>query len=302
MQRCGSVLTGMLALAIITGMLATAVRAEEEKEKEDEAAETHDPSGTWSWMRPQQGQEVQQYLKLNFADKALSGKLLGMGGQDRDIESTGFESDLVWFEVILMNQGVEIPLYFEGKLSEDGNSMEGFIEVEFGGNVREFPWNPKRAVYLPDVVGSWQLHIESEDGQVFDPTLTLSKADAEEEAEDGKDSDDEGEAEDDEGAEAKKKETEGEPLPLKGVYNSQLGEIQVANIRQINDQVAWDVTYDQGGQQFVIKYHGRSDGSAMKGTVDYNFGGGVQGSLPFTGKRQTEEEAEDKEDSSDKAE
>ena len=48
------------------------------------------------------------------------------------------------------------------------------MEVDFDGNLRGFDWDAKRVVDGEDVVGTWQLKIETPN-RVVEPTIQLLK-------------------------------------------------------------------------------------------------------------------------------
>ena len=51
--------------------------------------------------------------------------------------------------------------------------MEQVLQV--GDQSWDLPWQPKRTVQMDDVVGTWEIYIESPDGTVFEPTMKISK-------------------------------------------------------------------------------------------------------------------------------
>jgi len=249
MQRRWFLLKSILIAAVSVAGLS-AVQAQDEEKK------TVDPSGSWTWDRPGQGGEsVKTTLTLEFKDGKLTGTMASDEGE-LEISEGEVDGNVVAFEVIMERQGLEIPLYFEGKV--EGDSIDGFIEVEFAGNVREFPWKPTRggaaaADGASGIAGTWAMHIETEDGQIFEPTMVIAKGD------DG----------------------------YTGTFTSQLGEAGVEDIKEEDGKAMFTVNLDLGdGQALVSKYTGNLDGDSIEGTLEFDFAGQT-GTATFSGKRET---------------
>ena len=101
---------------------------------------------------------------------------MGREGRDRkiEVEKGAIEGDQLSFTVPMTFGGTEVEIMFAGKIATD--DIDGTVAVEFEGDKREFPWMPKRSVMDEDIVGEWQIHIEADDGSVFEPVLTISQS------------------------------------------------------------------------------------------------------------------------------
>lgn len=245
-----SVLTAAICVAGLS-----AVRAQDEKADEKPAAKV-DPTGTWTWDRPDQGGEtVTTTLTIEMKDGKLSGTMKSPMGEI-DFTDGELDGNVVAFEVVLERQGLEIPLYFEGKV--EGDTIDGFIEIEFAGNVREMPWKPKRVAAAAGggggIAGTWLMYIETEDGQIFEPTMVIKKGD------DG----------------------------MTGNFVSQLGEAGVEDISVEGDTAKFTVKLDLGdGQALVSNYQGKLDGDKIEGTLEFDFAGQT-GTATFSAKREAD--------------
>ena len=56
-----------------------------------------------------------------------------------------------------------------------------------------------------------------------------------------------------------------------------------------DDVIAFDVARDVGGQQFVVKYHGKLEGDSITGTIEAPTGGGEAMKLDWNAKRAPKE-------------
>ncbi len=220
------------------------------------ADEAVDPSGKWSWERDQGGESVTTTLTLELKDGKLTGMMESPMGE-QEISEGEIDGNIVAFEVVIERNGLEIPLYFEGKV--EGDSIDGFIEVEFAGNVREFPWKPKRVVAEAPaggskggLAGTWAVNIETEDGQVFDTSMVVKSGD------DG----------------------------YTGNFISDLGEAPVEEIMEKDGKVSFTIKLDLGdGQELVSKYNGDLKGDEIAGKLEFDFAG-QEGAGTFTAKRE----------------
>ncbi len=121
---------------------------------------------------------------------------------------------------------------------------------------REFPWAPKRSVELEDVVGLWQIHIDSPDGNVYEPTMKIAK--------------------------------DGEQF--ESVYTTMRGqELEAKKLRVEKNNLMFTVSAEFDGTSMTVDYKGRPYGDKIKGMLAYDISGNV-GEVEFTGKRKREEE------------
>jgi hypothetical protein len=77
---------------------------------------------------------------------------------------------------------------------------------------------------------------------------------------------------------------------LSGTYSNQFGDSPIANATLKDDAIAFDVERDLGGNKFVLKYRGKLDGDAIKGTLEApGFNGGEPRKLEWNAKRAPKE-------------
>jgi hypothetical protein len=115
------------------------------------AAIAADPTGTWKWTFQGRngGAGIEQTVKLELKDGALTGTM--MGGEfngnkipDVAISDASFKDDKVAFSVAREFNGNKFTTKYEGKL--EGDSIKGSSERPGrDGNVRKSDWNATRA-------------------------------------------------------------------------------------------------------------------------------------------------------------
>ena len=69
--------------------------------------------------------------------------------------------------------GQELIAEFEGQ--PEGNEISGEVDYDLGGDAGTIDFTGKRSAGLSDLAGKWELLIETPDGDVFTPTLELTK-------------------------------------------------------------------------------------------------------------------------------
>jgi len=109
--------------------------------------------------------------------------------------------------------------------------------------------------FAADPTGTWKWIVQSPNGEIA-TTLTL-------ESKDGK---------------------------LSGAYSNQFGDTAISDASFRGDEIAFDVARDFGGATFVLKYRGKLEGDAIKGTIETpGFGGGEPAKLDWNAKRSNAE-------------
>jgi hypothetical protein len=212
-----------------------------------EAAEV-DPTGTWKWEYESNGATSAAEVKLAWYGKKLTGKYTSFGNTT-DIEEGKLEKDQLLFLTKREFNGNEFIIEFVGQLKPD--DIEGTVSFDFDGEPREFDWNPKRTVEIGDVVGTWDLRVETANG-VVEPKLTISK--------------------------------DGEKLKGKSI-SQVFGEIEAKNLQLKDNELSWEISGTNGGFDINVKYKGKPRGNTIEGTNEFSVGGGESGTMKFTGKR-----------------
>ena len=259
MYFCRFMLAALLMLVAGTASMELACGQTEiatSNATEKKEAAPVDPTGTWKWEVELNGNTAEFTLKLNWDGKKLTGKYTAFENTT-DIEDTKLEKDQLSFVDKREFNGNEFVAEFNGTVKPD--DIEGTVSVDFGGDEpREFDWNPKRAVEIDDVVGTWDLRVETANG-VVEPKLTITK--------DGD--------------------------KLKGKSISQVfGELEAKNLQLKDNELSWEISGSNGGFDISVKYKGKPRGNTIEGTNEFSVGGGDSGTMKFTGKRTPPEEKE----------
>lgn len=55
---------------------------------------------------------------------------------------------------------------------------------------------------------------------------------------------------------------------LVGAYSNQFGATEISNVSFHDDVIAFDVVREFGGNQYVVKYHGKLEGDTIMGTLE----------------------------------
>lgn len=210
-----------------------------------------DPSGTWRWDLDMGGQTIKNELKLE-ADK--DGNLTGtLSANDRNlkVEEGRIEGKEISFVVNLKLER-DIAVQFKGK--QDGDAIQGKLVAKSDEGSRDFPWDAMRSVEVSDVLGAWELRIETPDGQTLKPVLTLAKTD-------GK---------------------------LTGTYASPDGKtVEAKELELKNNHLQFQIDSDYEGAKLHVEFKGRPYGSKLKGNLEYSVNGD-SGELDFSGTRKAD--------------
>jgi hypothetical protein len=233
-----------LSLLIIAISFSSAAAKEDDATK----AALADPTGTWKWQRAFNDNDVEFTLKLNWDGKELTGKYSAFNSTS-DIERAKLEKDQISFVAQREFNGNEFEVKFDGKVQPD--ELNGTINVDFGDGPQEFEWTAKRAVETDDVVGVWDMRLESPDGGAITPRVTITKADGDK---------------------------------LEGRSVSDFGEFDLKNIEIKDNAVSWEISREQDGRSFKVVYKGKPRGNTIEGETEYDFDGN-KGTMKFTGKR-----------------
>lgn len=220
------------------------------------AEEKVDPSGTWKWKRELEGNENESVLKLKLDKDKLIGTYT-RGEFKSDVKNGKIDKDELSFEVAGKYGDLDIEAKFRGKVEKDG--IKGSIDLNAGGQSGSIDWDAKRGLDYEDVVGKWQLRVESPEGQVYEPVLTLA--------------------------------TDKDKKP-EGVYTTQeIGEFKLQDITIKDADLLFKIVAERDGNKVTIAYTTKPAGDAIKGKVKLTFNEN-DFELDFTGKRMPEEKKE----------
>jgi hypothetical protein len=236
-----------LAALVVSLLVASAARADESR-----PAAAVDPTGSWKWdYTAPDGNTMDFSLKLKWDGKQLAGKYTAFN-DTTDISEGKLDKDQLSFVASREFNGNKFDVHFTGKVEPD--DINGKVGLDFGQGPQEFDWHAKRFVDVDDVLGTWQLRLDTPNG-VIEPQLTITK--------------------DDKG--------------LHGHYVSPFGEREAKSVEFKDGQLTWDVSGERDGNSFKVVYHGKPQGDSIKGTNEFDFGGNT-GTADFTGKRTPPEE------------
>jgi len=237
----------VVGLLLLQKVLFGVACAQSETEVEKKSAPV-DPAGTWKWQYGFNGNTADFTLKLTWDDKKLIGTYSGFN-RTTEVEDVRLEKDQLSLVTKREFNGNEFVVRLNGKVKPD--DIAGTVNIDFGGDgPRDFDWNPKRVVEIDDVVGTWQLHVETPNGAV-EPRLTITK--------------------------------DGDTLRGKSATDA-FGELEAKNVTLKDNVLSWEVTGANSGFEFQVKYRGKPRGNSIEGTNEFNVGSNT-GTMKFTGKR-----------------
>ncbi|MHC4564746.1 MAG: hypothetical protein ACYTE3_03210 [Planctomycetota bacterium] len=237
-----------ILIAVLTfGQAAAVVSAQEAPGPTGKT--TTDPAGTWRREYDWYETRIEEVIRLNVKE---AGKVVGtLSRNDRasEIKDGKLKGNELSFCTSDNYQGTEWVTRFKGTVT--GDDIDGTVVLEVGGQSWDFPWTPTRSVQMDDVVGLWQIRIESPDGNVLEPTMKISK-------DGGK---------------------------YKGAYTSTQGqELDVKDLRVEKNVLKFTVTAEFDGYSMKVDYRGRPYGNKISGSLDYDFDGNT-GQVEFTARR-----------------
>lgn len=213
-----------------------------------------DPTGTWKWERTR-GENTRKFtLKIKTEGGKITGSYI-MRRNETDVETEIKEAklygDQLSFQVDREFNDRKFTITMNGKVGKD--TITGAGEFSAGGNSREFEWNAKRYVGSAEVVGTWQFRIETNNGNVLEPTLKITEKD-------GK---------------------------LAGMYTGRIGDREVKNLEIKGNQLTFEMSGERDGDEWKVDYKAHPRGDLISGTIDFDFGGNT-GTIEFEGKRKSE--------------
>jgi hypothetical protein len=209
-----------------------------------------DPTGTWKWERTR-GENTRQYtLRIQLDGDKVTGTYASRrndSNNESKIENAKLEGDKLSFRVVREFNDRKFTINMQGKVAE--NTITGNGEFSVNGEAREFPWVAKRSVDIQDVLGTWRFTVETENG-TLEPTIKFTEKD-------GK---------------------------LKGMYTGRSTDREATKISIKDNQLSFTISGENDGNAWNVVYKGKPRGNAIKGSVDYDFGGST-GTIDFVGKR-----------------
>ncbi len=230
------------ALVLAAGGLTTVARA-------DDAAKA---LGDWNLkVMTDDGQTLASVLKISQDDGKLKGVFVGMDGTEVKADEIAVKGDDLNFKVTLDFQGTELIAKFA--LKQEGSNLKGTVEYDLGGQTGTLDVTGGRAAAGAGKIdeGTWDLEIQTDDGQTLKAALNLKK--------------------------------DGDKLggTFVGVDGT---EVKVDEAAVKDGELAVKVTVDFQGSELVAKFKLKAVDAGAKGTVDYDLGGQT-GTLDVIAKR-----------------
>ena len=231
------------AMVLAAGGWATVVRA-------DDAAKA---LGDWNLkVMTDDGQTLASVLKLSQEDGKLKGVFVGMDGTEVKADDISVKGDDLNFKVTLDFQGTELIAKFALKM--EGSNLKGSVDYDLGGQTGTLDVSGGRAAAAGGGKideGTWDLEIQTDDGQTLKAALNLKK--------------------------------DGDKLGgnFVGVDGT---EVKVDEAAVKDGELAFKVTVDFQGSELVAKFKLKPVDAGAKGTVDYDLGGQT-GTLDVIAKR-----------------
>ena len=158
----------LLTAALLVGALSSAAADEPAKKKKPGKS---NPSGTWTWESDVGGNYIASELKLSLHGKQLTGEYSD-DNVSLEIENGQYDGDAFSFTLEFDVDGTEVKAAVSGVAA--GDKMTGNTKLSINGQEIELPIDAKRDTKRKDVVGTWKLKVETDAGEVFEPTVVLS--------------------------------------------------------------------------------------------------------------------------------
>jgi hypothetical protein len=240
-----------VARGLVFGAMVLAVGAWGAIAHADDAAKA---VGDWNLkVLTDDGQTLASVLKLTKDGDKLKGVFVGMDGTEVKADEITVKGDDLNFKVILDFQGTELVAKFA--LKQEGSNLKGTVDYDLGGQTGTLDVTGGKAAAggggkIDE--GSWNLDIQTDDGQTLKATVNLKK--------------------------------DGDKLggTFVGVDGTE-AKIDEASVK--DGELAIKVTVDFQGSELIAKFKLKGDDAGgAKGTVDYDLGGQT-GTLDVIAKR-----------------
>jgi hypothetical protein len=236
---------------VVVWLVGAASPARAQEGEKSAAAPPADPSGSWKWEYTFNDNTAEFFLTLAWDGEHLTGKYTAFDNTT-DIDEAKLDKNDLSFVAHREFNGNKFDVHFNGKVEPE--EINGTVSLDFGDGPQEFDWNAKRTVNVEDVLGTWELRLETPNG-VIEPRITITK--------DGD--------------------------KLHGAYVSPFGEREAKNLELKDNELTWEISGENEDFRFKVIYHGKPRGNSIAGTNEFDFNGNT-GTMEFTGKRTPPEE------------
>jgi hypothetical protein len=213
--------------------------------------------GRWEGkMKSPEGEDMQLAFSFKADGDKLGGSVETPNG-DLPISDGRIKGDEFSFVVDASGNSID----HQGKVSGDTISMkilfseERTVEVTLtraAGAGTAAPTAGSTAAAAADPSGSWKWNITTPNGDIFAVSLKLKSKNGQ----------------------------------LTGIYTGRLGEAPISDASFKDGAIAFSVVREFEGNKFVLKYQGRLEGDAIKGTVEIpGFNGGEPSKMEWNASR-----------------
>jgi hypothetical protein len=241
----------LLSAALLIATVNSAL-ADDEVAQKKRGNLKHNPSGTFVWESDVGGNYIESQLKLMLRGKKLSGEYSDQNVA-LEIENGAFDGETFSFSLEFDADGVEVSADVSGVVT--GDKMTGVTKINLNGETFDLPIEAKRKTGKRDVLGEWNLSIETDAGEAFQPTVTIT-------LKKGK---------------------------LIGVYDGAVaGEHDLKELALKDNTLTFTIGGEAGdGTSFSAKFHGKPRGDRIRGKADVVIGG-AEMTAKIRGKRTVE--------------
>ena len=223
-------------------------------------------AGTWKiTAKTDDGQTYHPTLKLEQHSDQITGTYITDDGQQVKVQDAKLDGGKLTFKVTHDFGGQPINLKFEGTVASD--ALNGKVDYEVGGDTGTVKFDAKRDEAKPEgaakpaapapkpapetaLVGSWQLKLTAPDGNSYEPSLKLTR--------------------------------QGD-IVVAIYIGTDKSENEVKELTLKDGAISFRVTRQLGGQDLVLRFHGKLETGTVKGKVDFEFSG-QSGTGDFEGK------------------
>lgn len=134
-----------------------------------------DPTGTWRWdSEDQSGEIMDNALTVSVSKGKAMGVFNGWDGRFKDLKSVAgtIKGDQLVLDFEVETPEMDFEAKYEGTIK--GDTATGTITLSSDQGSMDLPWKAKRSVEMSDVVGEWDLVVET-DGEEHDLKLNIDK-------------------------------------------------------------------------------------------------------------------------------
>jgi hypothetical protein len=209
-----------------------------------------DPVGQWKLnISTPDGQSMEVQVTLKKDGDKLTGLLVGSDEVETELKDVSFEDGELAFKLSRDFGGTPLESSFKGKLTAD--AFDGNVDYDVGGQTGTAKVDGKRFVEAVSIKGAWKFLIKTDDGQQLEPIVKIDQ--------------------------------DGESVT--GTFQGVDGtDVKLEDGTFKDNELAFKVTLDFGGQELIAKFAGKLADNAFKGKVDYDIGGQT-GTFDVTGER-----------------